>query len=183
MTATEYWDLFNHDGKPLCRTLRRGDRLRAGEYHLVVHIWVVNSVGRFLIQRRSPRRKLMPNIWAVTSGSAVAGEDSLTAAQRELSEELGITLPMEAFQKVGRITRRNSLCDVWLVCKDIAVPDMRLQREEVAQVRWVTPDQLMTMIKGRSFHHYGVSYFRFVFENIGKLVGRNMSPKEDFHAD
>jgi isopentenyldiphosphate isomerase len=96
---------------------------------------------------------------------------------------LGITLPTEAFKKVGRITRHNSLCDVWLVCKDVAVPDMHLQREEVAQVRWVTPDQLMTMIKGRAFHHYGASYFRFVFENIGKLVGRNMSPKEDFHVD
>lgn len=183
MTATEYWDLFDRNGKPLCRSIRRGERLRAGEYHLVVHIWVVNSMGRFLIQRRSPRRKLMPNVWAVTSGSAVAGESSLLAAQRELSEELGITLPPEEFRKVGRITRRNSLCDIWLVYKDVAVPDMRLQREEVSQVRWVTPDQLFEMIKERSFHHYGVSYFRFVFETVGKMLGRNMSPKEDFHAD
>lgn len=183
MTATEYWDLFDRNGKPLCRSIRRGERLRAGEYHLVVHIWVVNSMGRFLIQRRSPRRKLMPNVWAVTSGSAVAGENSLLAAQRELSEELGITLPPEEFRKVGRITRRNSLCDIWLVYKDVAVPDMRLQREEVSQVRWVTPDQLFEMIKERSFHHYGVSYFRFVFETVGKMLGRNMSPKEDFHAD
>ena len=183
MTATEYWDLFDRNGKPLCRSIRRGERLRAGEYHLVVHIWVVNSMGRFLIQRRSPRRTLMPNVWAVTSGSAVAGESSLLAAQRELSEELGITLPPEEFRKVGRITRRNSLCDIWLVYKDVAVPDMHLQREEVSQVRWVTPDQLFEMIKERSFHHYGVSYFRFVFETVGKMLGRNMSPKEDFHAD
>ena len=176
----ERWDLFDRNGQPLGRTVRRGDRLRSGEHHKVVHIWVVNSMDRVLIQRRSKRRKLMPGVWAVTSGSVVAGEESLTAARRELREELGIDLPEEEFFSLGRMVRRNSLCDVWLVRRNVAVPDMHLQREEVSQVRWVTVEQLVDMLRRRQFHHYGAGYFRFVFDAIAAALGRDLAEGEDF---
>ena len=170
---TERWDLYDRDGKPLGRTIVRGRRLSAGEHHLVVHIWVVNSVGRYLLQRRSPRRRLMPNMWAATGGSAITGEDSLTAARRELAEELGIRPRPEEFQFLGRLNRRNSLCDLWLVQKDVPVTAMRLQKEEVAQVRWVTREQLEEMVNDGRFHHYGAPYFRFLFREIEKRVKKN----------
>ena len=176
----ERWDLFDKDGITLGRTIRRGERLRAGEYHKVVHIWIVNSMDRVLIQRRSKHRKLMPNIWAITSGSVVAGEESLTAACRELREELGVALSESDFLPLGRLTRRNSLCDVFLVCRDIAVTEMRLQREEVSEARWVTAQQLTEMLRGRRFHHYGAGYFRFVFDAIKKAIGRDLAGEEDF---
>ena len=31
----------------------RGERLKPGQYHLVVHIWIVDEAGRLLIQRRA----------------------------------------------------------------------------------------------------------------------------------
>ncbi len=176
----EHWELFDRNGTPLGRKIRRGERLHTGEYHKVVHIWIVNSVDRVLIQRRSKHRKLMPNVWAVTSGSVIAGEDSLTAARRELGEELGIHLPETEFKSLGRLVRRNSLCDVWLVRRDIAVPDMRLQREEVSQARWVTVEQLTEMLRRRQFHHYGARYFRFVFDAIANVIGRDLARGEDF---
>ena len=62
----EKWDLLDGDGRPLGQTLVRGDKLRPGQYHLVVHIWVEDSKGRLLIQKRAPHLKLMPDTWAVT---------------------------------------------------------------------------------------------------------------------
>ena len=109
----EKWDLLDGDGRPLGQTLVRGDKLRPGQYHLVVHIWVEDSKGRLLIQKRAPHLKLMPDTWAVTGGSALAGEDSLTAAARELSEELGIEAAPSELKRLGRLRRRNSLCDLW----------------------------------------------------------------------
>lgn len=179
----EKWDLYDRDGRLLGRTINRGARFHSGEHHLVTHIWVVNSAGRMLIQRRSAKRRMMPNIWAITSGSAVAGEDSLTAARRELGEELGIHLPPEAFQPLGRLVRLNSLCDVYLVKRDIAVPDMKLQKEEVAQVRWVTGEQLLAMVNERRFHHYGDPYFRFVAEGLRREAGIELFGEETPHAD
>ena len=166
----EHWDLYDRDGNPLGRTIERGKRLRSGEHHLVVHVWIVNSMNRILIQRRSPRLKLMPNVWAATGGSAIAGEDAVTAIQRELEEELGVTLAPDAFEYLGRLNRRNSLCDLWFVRKDVAVPDLKLQKEEVAEARWVTLDQLKQMIEDKRFHNYGDPYFRFVFKELEKRM-------------
>lgn len=179
----EKWDLYDRNGNSLGRTINRGARFRSGEHHLVVHVWVVNSAGRLLIQRRSSKRRMMPNIWAITSGSAVAGEDSLTAVRRELSEELGIALPEKEFKSLGRLLRRNSLCDVYLVQRDIAVPDMKLQKEEVSQVRWVTGAQLYDMVNERRFHHYGDPYFRFVADGIRRETGVLLFGEEGPYAD
>lgn len=179
----EKWDLYDRDGRPLGKTINRGARFRSGEHHLVTHVWVVNSAGRMLIQRRSAKRRMMPNIWAITSGSAIAGEDSIAAARRELAEELGIHLPTEAFLPLGRLVRRNSLCDVYLVKRDIAVPDMKLQREEVSQVRWVTGEQLLGMVNERRFHHYGDPYFRFVAEGLRREAGIALFGEEPSRVD
>jgi len=42
MTATprERWDLYDQDGRPLGRTVYRGDYLSEGEHHLVVQVWI-----------------------------------------------------------------------------------------------------------------------------------------------
>ena len=104
--SIEKWDILRSDGTATGRqTVRGGNTLKAGEYHLVVHIWIVSSTGRFLIQRRAQSKKLMPGEWAATGGAAIAGEDSFAAAQRELFEELGIKplyhiAPIAAFVKL-----------------------------------------------------------------------------------
>ena len=56
----ERWDILNEAGRPTGRTVVRGNvSFRPGEYHLVVHIWIISSRGRFLIQRRADDKKLM----------------------------------------------------------------------------------------------------------------------------
>lgn len=61
-----------------------------GEYHLSVHVWLLNHNGEFLLIKRSPN-KGYPNMWESTGGSAIAGDDSLSAAIREVKEETGLT--------------------------------------------------------------------------------------------
>ncbi len=162
----EHWDLLDERGNPTGRTISRGELLREGQYHLVEHIWIVDSRGRILIQRRADHLRLMPGTWAANSGSAIAGEDSESAARRELFEELSIrTLPGELYYG-GRMRRRNSFTDVWVLYRDIDPDTLRLQREEVAEVRWVAVDELLEMIRQRRFHHYGSAYFQFVFRAI-----------------
>ena len=87
----ELWDIMNEDGVVTGKTVVRGRTvLKHGEYHLVVHIWVLGSDGNFLIQRRSEKRKLMPGEWAATGGATIAGETPFASARRELYEELSI---------------------------------------------------------------------------------------------
>ena len=89
--SIEIWDVLDENGALTGKTALRGKGvLKSGEYHLVVHIWIVSSTGMFLIQRRADDKKLMPGEWAATGGAAISGEDSFAAAKRELFEELGI---------------------------------------------------------------------------------------------
>lgn len=169
---TEKWDILDADGLPTGKTTVRGRcYLKHGEYHLVVHIWIVSSDGKILLQRRADNKALMPGEWAATGGAAISGEDSFTAARRELSEELGIYSTADTLKLIKRIKRRNSLLDVWIIKKDIALHSLRLQKSEVAEAKWVSFDELLQMIKNGTFHNYGEEYFDCVLSKIAEYKG------------
>ena len=168
----EKWDILDENGEPTGRTaLRGGSTLKSGEYHLVVHIWIVSKDNKILIQRRSPDKKLMPGEWAATGGAAIAGEDSFTAAKRELFEELGIISDKATLKKMLRLKRRNSWLDVWFTEYNSSIEKLILQEEEVAEVKWVTLEELNKMIENGNFHNYGKEYFLNVFEKINDYRG------------
>ncbi len=167
----EKWDILDADGKSTGKTTLRGKcNLKTGEYHLVVHIWVVSSRGEILIQRRSDTKKLMPGEWAATGGAAISGEDSYTAANRELFEELGIPSNKQTLKKLARVKRRNSLLDIWFINTYIRSDKLRLQEDEVAEVRWVSRNEFKAMIENGEFHNYGKEYFDLLFEKIDKQM-------------
>ena len=50
---TERWDILNEQGVLTGKTAVRGiGALKPGEYHLVVHIWILSDDGKILIQKR-----------------------------------------------------------------------------------------------------------------------------------
>ena len=89
---SELWDLYDKDRKPLGRTVERGAPLPEGTYHLAVQIAPLNSRGEILLTRRADSKPKYPGCWEIPGGCAKAGEDSPTAACRELLEETGIAV-------------------------------------------------------------------------------------------
>ena len=89
--------------------------------------------------------------------------------RRELLEELGINTQPGELQSIGRLKRRNSFCDLWLLQRDVAVADLQLQREEVAEARWVTPQQFAEMVRQNRFHNYGKEYFDCLSKYLKQL--------------
>lgn len=170
--SVEKWDILDAYGKPTGKTALRGrSNLKPGEYHLVVHIWIISSKGDFLIQRRADDKKLMPGEWAATGGAAIAGESSYKAASRELFEELGIESSIGEFAKLMRIRRKNSLLDVWAITADVDISQLKLQKSEVAEVKWVSRKTLEEMIQNGEFHNYGDEYFDSLTEKIDDYRG------------
>lgn len=165
----EKWDIMDESGRLTGKqTVRGAAVLGSGEYHLVVHIWIMSSDGRLLIQRRSKRKKFMPGEWAATGGAAVAGETSLSAARRELYEELGIRTAKSSFEFITRFKRKNSFVDLWAVKCDLPIKKLRLQRSEVAAAKWISVDELKQMLSAKKYHNYGEDYFSEVFKFINK---------------
>lgn len=161
----EYWDILTSDGKRTGKRVRRDqyNRFLPGEYHLVVHIWLVNSKGELLIQKRSEEREPMPGEWAATSGSALSGEISRGAALRELREELGIEIGPDSLQFLHRFVRKNSIIDIWWARLDVEPAHLTLQKEEVTKAAWVGPQRLREMVQNGTFHYYGADYFKEIF--------------------
>ncbi len=160
----EVWDVLDKNGEPTGKTVvRKKVCLKKGEYHLVVHIWILGSDGRVLIQRRSFDKPLMPGEWAAIGGSALSGETADVAAKRELLEEMGIDADFEELKLIRRMVRKNSILNIFLVCKDTPVSELVLQESEVSEARWVHRNKLRQMIKNGEFHNYGKEYFESVF--------------------
>lgn len=165
----EVWDILDKNGAPTGKTVeRKRVCLSKGEYHLVVHIWILGNDGRVLIQRRSFSKPLMPGEWAAIGGSAVSGETAVTAAQRELAEEMGITVGEQDLKPIKNMVRKSSVLNIFLVCRTVPVSELKLQEEEVCDAKWVHRNKLRQMIKNGEFHNYGREYFEAVFQAFDK---------------
>ena len=160
--AAEIWDLYDANGCLTGKTMKRGEEVPLGLYHLGVHIWPINNKGEFLIQQRSSTVQWKPNLWATTGGSAISGEDALTAARRELGEELGYQATPEELQHVACLRRSNSFCNVFVIGINLPADQFVLQKEEVSTVRWCTPEQLLRMVSDGIMYNYGDAYYRML---------------------
>lgn len=142
--ADEMWDVYDENRQLTGRLHRRGDPLVPGEYHLSVFVWVVNAAGEILITRRAPT-KGYPLIWEITGGSAVAGDDSLTAALREVKEETGLTLDPAKGRIALPLSGIDWFGDVWVFRQEISMDDIRLQEGETCEAKLVTREELLRL--------------------------------------
>ncbi len=145
----ERWDLFDRQRRPLGRTFPRGPSLPQGTYHLVVEVWTVDGHGHVLLTRRSPQKESWPGYWECTAGSALAGEESLTAILRELREETGIIARPEELTLMGTQWGAQAAFDTYLLVRDIPRSHLVLQREETCEARWVTLAEFGALLEAR----------------------------------
>lgn len=150
---SELWDVYDSDRVPTGRTHRRGEPMPTGDFHLVVHVWVRNGEGEYLLTKRAPD-KTFPLSWECTGGSAIAGEDSLTAALREVREETGLRLSPENGEIVIRAVGDRYFGDVWLFREEFDLAAVRLQTGETVGKRKATACEIKELIASGEFAPY-----------------------------
>ena len=142
----EIWDLYDEHWQRTGETAVRGEKLPEGRYHLVVDILFLNSKGETLLQRRDKNKENMPDIWSVTGGSAVAGENSVMACIRETEEEMGFTPDMQnarvLMKEIHAREEGGFLRDVWLIRQDVPLSQMTWQPGEVQDGMWILPEKI-----------------------------------------
>ena len=143
----EIWDILDKKGEKTGRTIPRGiamkeEGLKEGEYHLSVEVFIVNSKGEMLFTKRSPEKSTFPGYWETTAGSAIAGEESLEAMSREISEEIGIKVEREELLFQRRVVEevRHQLMDLYFLKKEIALEEIIFQKGETCDAKWVPID-------------------------------------------
>lgn len=160
----ELWDLYDKNRRPTCETVERGRPIPAGRYHIVAHVVVFDNQGRMLIQQRQPFKEGWSNLWDITAGgSALAGESSTQAAQRELREEVGLDVDLTG--EPPRLTIFYGECfdDVYVVTREVDPASLKLQYEEVQAVRWATEAEVLAMLEKGTFIQYHRGYLELLF--------------------
>ncbi len=125
----------------------------AGVLHRAFSIFIFNSRGELLLQRRSAEKRLWPGFWSNSCCSHPRqGEGIATAAARRLAEELGLAgelVELYTFRyhaAFGALGSERELCTVLVGRGDGPV---RANQREIADWRWLAPDALDAELERR----------------------------------
>lgn len=150
---TEYLDVLDEYGKPLGIKKPKEDVHRDGDWHGTVQIWLMNPKGEVLMQKRSALKTSRPNKWDNScAGHMSAGESAINTALRELKEELNLEaqendLELLYVMKTEQIEQNGKFINhqhnnVYLAKIDLDIDSLKLQEEEVAEVKFIHHEEL-----------------------------------------
>lgn len=160
----EIWDLYTKDREKTNQTMIRGEKVPEGFYHLSVTVCIFNSEVKMLIQQRVPTKDDWPNLWDVScAGSAISGDTSQTAAEREAFEELGLKINLENERPTLINLFDEGFDDVYVLNMDVDLSTLKLQPEEVQNVKWASKEEIFSMIDNGTFIPYHKSWIDILF--------------------
>lgn len=152
----EFFDVLTEKGEYTGNVETREQCHKQGLWHKAVVVFIINSKKQVLLQRRSPNKKMWPNMWDITAGGHVlAGEFGFQAIIREAKEELGLDLNKNDMTFIGSSISTNIKGDIinnhfneyYIARKDIDKTELKLQEEEVSEVKWIDKDEIIEKIK------------------------------------
>ena len=151
----EKFDVLNELGEFTGEVATRDECHEKGLWHRAVYAFIIDKDSNILLQKRSSNKKLWPNKWDVTIGGHVnAGEFGRQAIIRECKEELGIDIIDDEIKYIICTTSvynknnyiNNHYDECYLITKDINIKDLKLQKEEVSDIKYFTKDEILNRI-------------------------------------
>ena len=142
----EWNDVYDENRNLTGRVHRRGTPWGAGEYGLVVCVWVYDGRGHILLTRRA-KGKSFAGTWENSGGAAKAGETSRQAIARELFEETGIRAGEEEFELLGSDRDRNTFYDFYCLKRNVDLENIVLLPGETDDVQWASFGKIHWMIR------------------------------------
>ena len=161
---TERIDIYDCDRLPTGRTADCPRGMRKGEYRLVIHLCLFDDAGRMLIQKRQDTCARWPGLWDVSvRGCADAGETGRMAAEREAREELGLSLDLSGVRPALAVSFPHGYDELYLADFQMPPLGLCLQREEVAEIRWASEDEILRLREEGLFTPFRPDYLRLLF--------------------
>ena len=151
----EVFDVLNEWGEFTGKTATREECHKEGLWHRAVYAFIIDTRGNVLLQKRSANKKLWPNLWDITVGGHVdSGEFGRQALIREVKEELGLEISDDdikyllgstSINEQGNIVNKH-FNECYVITKNIDISEIVLQKEEVAEVKYFSKDELLKRI-------------------------------------
>lgn len=158
----ELIDVLDENGIKTGEILSRKEIHKRGLWHRLIAVVIVNENNEILLQQRSYKKEKNAGMWDISvAGHISSGQDALSAAAREINEEVSINLGYQVDIKDFRymfsyreeqIVREDYIdrqfFDFFILRKNgIKAEDIKVQESEVEQVKYVTISELNEMIE------------------------------------
>ena len=149
-------DLYDKNRNLTGETILKGEQIPKDRYIVVVLVFIQNSEGKFLIQKRSEAKN---GKYATTGGHPKTGETSIEGILTEVEEEIGVKMNPKDLKLYfsGKSEDERVFWDDYYIKMDIQnLNDLKLQEAEVDSVEWLSENEIVNLMKQDKFfkNHY-----------------------------
>ena len=162
----ELRDLYDKDRKLTGKKIYKGQNIPQGRYYITVVIFIQNSKNEFLLQKRSKNKD---GKWATTGGHPVSGQTSKEGIITEVKEELGIDIVPENIKLFKTIKTEDDFVDIYYLKENVDVTKIKIQKEEVSDIKWATIEEIKKLIKSEAFSTSHAEFFQFCLDYLKKI--------------
>ena len=158
----EYIDVLNEDGIKTGEILTRKEVHSKGLWHRAIVIAIINEKNEILLQQRSANKDKNANLWDISvAGHISSGQDAVSAAAREINEEVMIGVEAKVSvtdfrymfsyrvsQKFAEDYFENQYYDFFILRKNgIKIEHIHMQESEVQAVKFVSLIELEQILQ------------------------------------
>ena len=155
-------DVLDGQGMPTGETAHIYGIHERGLWHRTANVYIVNSRGEVLLQKRSAFVRVFPNLWSLSSGGHVrAGQTAAEAAVAEVGEELGLAITQADLIPIAGSTKEESqpgghdreFQANFVVHKDIDLAGLATQKHEVGGLAWMPVGEYRRLVEVKHPDH------------------------------
>lgn len=156
----ELIDVLDENGIKTGEILSRSEVHKKGLWHRIIVVAIINEKNEILLQQRSENKDKNPGMWDISvTGHLSAGQDSLTAATREISEEVSVSLSysvevkdfrfMFSYRKEEKVNEEHydrQFYDFFILRQSgLRKDNIKFQESEVQNIKFVSISELNEM--------------------------------------
>ncbi|CDA15971.1 MAG: NUDIX domain-containing protein [Clostridia bacterium] len=161
-------DLYDINRNLTGETIFKDEKTPKDRYILVVLVFIQNSKGDFLIQKRS---KLKDSKYGSTGGHPKTGENSIQGMMTEIKEEIGLDVQKDDLKLFysDRDDKDQVFFDLYYMKKDLDINTLVLQEEEVESIEWDSLEDIQALRDAGKFKRAHAE----AFDRLLKLMNNN----------
>lgn len=158
----EMIDVLDENGIKTGEILSRSEIHKRGLWHRLIVVAIINEKNEILMQQRSKTKTKNPNMWDISAAGHIgSGQTALSAAAREMNEEisinLGYTVTINDFRYVFSYRKEEKVAedyydrqffDFFILRKEnLKIEDIKIQESEVQAIKWCSLSELKELIE------------------------------------
>ena len=160
----ELIDVLDENGVKTGEVLTRNEVHKRELWHRAIAVAIINEQNQILVQQRSFKKEKNAGKWDISvAGHISSGQDALSAASREINEEvsvnLGFNVDIKEFRYMFSYRKQEILkedyierqfYDFFVLRKDgLRAENIKIQESEVEQIKFVSVSELNEMIENK----------------------------------